>query len=172
MKITDEMRALIKEAVDAGRQAGRAESKREATPYQMTERRLYALPVLVMKITEDKEELQRLKDGGPMAERSKDIARFSKYGSRIDPEDKLDALICDMASSVAANEYEVDTMKKAIKIVEQEYYFRIIPGKYFDRLSDGELGAELSCDERTVRRQKNRLINAIAVFLYGAEAIR
>lgn len=167
-----DIEGLIKKAVEQGMQAGRQLAKLDRTPYQRTEARLYALPVLVKKVYSDQEELVRLKDdGGELPARSKDLARFSKYGSRVSSEDKLAAVITNLEATISADEHEINLIRAALDSIQDEYYYPSIAAKYFDKISDEEIAQRMHCDDRTIRRQRSRLVKEISVFLYGTEAI-
>ena len=60
--------------------------------FKNTEARLYALPVLKVKIKDDEEKIEELRTYGTPA-RSKSITRFSKSSTRMDPEEALEAMI-------------------------------------------------------------------------------
>ena len=162
---------IIKKAVEAGIKAGRVQAER--TPdnsYKSTERRLYALPVLIKKVKDTRQRLVELEQDG-VPQRSKDVIRFARSGVRISPEEILDALIIDLKASIAADEHEIETIKKALKNIEGDEYYLAVKGRYIEGLSDEEIAKQISCDERTVRRHRGRLVRVVAVWLYGAEAV-
>lgn len=171
-KLPVDLKALIDAAVAAGREAGRRDARQERTAYQKTEARLYAIPGLMKKAELDQEELERLSLGNaPLPARSSDLARFTKYGSRLSYEDKLDAVIVNLKAQIAADQHEIETIKKALQTIEGEYYYQTVPARYFDKRKDEDVAAELHCDERTIRRQRSRLVQEISVILFGVEAI-
>lgn len=166
-----DIEAIIKKAVNAGLAAGRKEAERAPLDaYRATERRLYALPVLMKKVEDAKERLKELEETGA-PRRSKDVIRFSRTGVRLSPDEILDALILDLKASIAADEHEIETMKKALKQIENDTYYLAVKGKYLDGLSDDEIAQAISCDPSTVRRNRGRLVRILAVWLYGAEAV-
>lgn len=170
--VTPEVQAAIDAAVARGLEEGRRDQRQQSrSAFQRTEARLYAMPTLRRKVVSDKEELQRLVDGGALPERSKDLTRFSRGGSRISAEDKLDAVITDLRACIATDEHEIDTMERALMEVEDEEYFQIIEKKYFCGWNDDQIAEIFPCDPRTVKRQKNRLVGRVAVFLYGTQAM-
>lgn len=169
--VPDDIMEFIKQAVNEGIAAGRMEAKQERTSYQRTEARLYALPTLIRKVEMDKEELARLKDGGSLPEYSKELIRFNRGGCRVSPEEKLDAVIASLSAGIAADEHEIRVMNNALEQVSGDYYYPVIYGRYFDRVIEQELAEKLCCDERTVRRNRSRLVKALSVLLYGSEAI-
>jgi hypothetical protein len=164
------VKAAMKAGLEAGLVAGRAEVQKVDDAYKATERRLYAVPKLIKRV-EDKRlqlvELQRI--GSP--ERSKDIARFSVSGARLSDDEKLDALLQDITAQIARDEYEIETIKKAVERIEDDPYYLVVKGRYFEGISDEKIAEQIPCDERTVRRQRSRLVRTVAIWLYGAEAV-
>ena len=77
----------------------------------------------------------------------------------------------DIKASIAADETEIETLKKALAQIEDDPYYPDVKGRYFEGLSDEEIAKQIPCDERTVRRHRNRLVRVVAVWLYGAEAV-
>jgi len=162
---------IIERAVKEGIEAGRKEAERAPIDaYRATERRLYALPVLVKKVQDAREKLQELLDHG-LHERSRDVVRFHRSGRRQSQDEIFDALVTDIKSGIAADETEIETIKKALKNIEDDNYYLAVKGKYIDGLSDDEIAKAVSCDPSTVRRNRGRLVRILAVWLYGAEAV-
>jgi N-methylhydantoinase B/oxoprolinase/acetone carboxylase alpha subunit len=102
--------------------------------------------------------------------RSKSIVRFHTSGSRIPADDKIDALIQDITAKIAANEYEIETIEKALSIIEKEPYYEIIPCIYFDGMGAEDTAEAVNYDRSSVFRQKARLVQRVSVFLYGVDA--
>lgn len=165
----DDVKAMIKQAVEAGRQNGSQSAKQIRTPYQKTEARLYAYPSLKIKIDLDVEEVGNLKASGQMKERSKDLTRFSRGGSRVSLEEKLEAVIDSMESSIEADKHEVTVIDKVLTHIAGEYFYPTIPAKYFTKRGDTEMAEELNCSEKTITRQRSRLVKELSVLLYGSE---
>lgn len=162
---------MIRDAVQAGLNAGRAQAERTATnAYKATERRLYALPVLKKKVEDAKQRLAELQHMG-LPGRSKDVVRFSRSGRRQSPDEILDALIQDAEAGIAADEFEIETVEKALDNIRDDEDYLAVSGRYFLGLSDAKIAKQIFCDERTVRRHRSRLVRVLAVWLYGAEAV-
>ena len=163
--------AVIKEAVNAGLQAGRLQAaKLTGDAYKATEKRLYAYPVILEKIADDKEKLEEIMTHGA-PERSKSIVRFSRTGVRLTPGEILDALVQDMTATIAADQYEADTIAAALKTIENDPYYAAVAGKFLEGQTDDEIAVVVPCDPSTVRRNRGRLIRKLAVWLYGAQAL-
>lgn len=162
-----DIETLIRRAVEAGIKAGQ---RAPDNAYKATERRLYALPVLVRKVEDAQLRLKELEQTGAPG-RSKDVIRFARTGVRVSPEEILDTLTVDIRATIAADEYEIETMQKALKLIEDDTYYLAVKGKYIEGLSDEKIAAAVSCDPSTVRRNRGRLVRTLAVWLYGAEAV-
>lgn len=166
-----DIEAIIQCAVMAGIEAGRVQANRAASDvYKATERRLYALPVLVRKVEDARQRLIDLDQTGP-PKRSKDIVRFMRSGVRLSPEEILEALVTDITASIAADEVEIKNIEKALDNIRNDKDYLAVSGRYFLELSDEEIAKQIFCDERTVRRHRGRLVRILAVWLYGAEAV-
>jgi hypothetical protein len=90
---------------------------------------------------------------------------------RIDADDIVEAMITDEKAKIATDEYEIETMKKALENIEGDQYFPAVKGRYFEDISDEEIAKQIPCDDRTVRRHRGRLVRIVAVWLYGAVAV-
>lgn len=159
--------AIIQKAVNAGRVQGSNVAK---DAYKATERRLYALPVLRAKVIDDREKLEQIKTHGA-PERSKSIVRFSRTGYRLTPEEMLDAIIQDLKATIAADEYEIETLEKALRLIEGDAYYLTIKGKYIDGLTDDVIAERIPCDTTTVWRNRKRLVQTISTWLYGSVSV-
>ena len=122
--------------------------------FKNTEARLYALPVLKVKIKDDEEKIEELRTYGTPA-RSKSITRFSKSSTRMDPEDQ----------------HEVDVLEEALEIIKPDPYYESVSGRYFEGLDNEAIAESLGCDATTVWRNRQRLIKSLSVRLYGTAAI-
>lgn len=162
---------IIKKAVDAAFEAGRRSAERSVkNAFKDTERRLYALPTLRQKLADDRERLAEIKTYGPRS-RSKSITRFGKSSVRLSPEEILEAVVTDMEATIAADEYEIERMEKALSIIEGDEYALSVTGRYIEGLSDEEIAEAIHCDTSTVWRNRKRLVQRLSVWLYGAEAL-
>lgn len=164
----EDVHEIIRQAVEAGWAAAKSSPK---DAYKATERRLYALPVLRMRIVENRENLEELRIYGVRG-KSGSITRFCKNGGmRLDPEEAKDRLVQDLESRIAFDQMEVDTMEKALSTIAGDAYYKSVEGKYIDGKNDDEIAAEIPCDTSTVWRNRKRLVQRLAVWLYGAMAI-
>ena len=166
MNKAEDIRAIIVEAVQAGRVSAGHTAK---DAFKATERRLYALPTLLQKQAEDKDKLEEFLKYGPK-ERSKSITRFIKTGVRLTPEEIWEAVLTDMQATIAADEHEINTMERALEVIQDDAYYQTVVGRYIDNLPDEDVAKLIPCDTSTVWRNRKRLVQRLAVWLYGADA--
>lgn len=158
---------VIRVAVEAGRMA---EAKGSKDIQRSTENRLYAYPVLQQRIIDNRERMEEFIKHGPRG-RSAGIVRYQKSGSRLSPEEIYDCILQDMEATIAADEDEVATIDRAIALIQNDPFIRVVTGKYFDGLPDDAIGEEICCDATTVWRNRKRLLKTIQAYLYGAMAV-
>ena len=101
---------------------------------------------------------------------SKGIVRYSRTGIRLSPEEILDGIIKDMEATIAADQYEIDTVEKALSHVKDDPFYSAIEAKYFEGLDDEDVAEDLNCGTTQLWKQRGRLVRALAVFLYGSQA--
>ena len=168
--LTDREREIIREAATAAFAVGLVRSEaRTKDAFKDTEQRLRNLPILRLKVENDRGRLIELQTHGSPV-RGGSIIRFQSSGSRISAEEKLEVVIQDMTANIAANKYEIETVEKALSIIEADPYFDIIPYLFFDGMTVEEASVEIACDRTTIFRHKARLVQRLAVFLYGVDA--
>ena len=115
-KSQENIRDIIMQAVEAGRISAERTAK---DAFKATERRLYGLPTLKIKLEDDLERLEEFKLYGPR-ERSKSITRFIKNGNRLSPDEIWEAVLMDMEATIAADRYEIETLERALATVRDD----------------------------------------------------
>lgn len=159
---------IITRAVAAGRLASERTAK---DAFKATERRLYAVPVLRQKSQEDMERLAEIKQFGPQ-NKSSSITRFMKNGLRLSPEEIKEALIMDMEAGIAADKFELEIMDRALSHIAADEYYLTVTGRYLEGLSNEQIAERIPCELSTVWRNRKRLVQQLAVMLYGAAAVK
>ncbi|MCE5234951.1 MAG: hypothetical protein ABFC62_07800 [Clostridiaceae bacterium] len=157
------------------RGAGSRPTKREetASTYAATERRLYAIPILRERIADSREELAELETLGieALREHSLSLVRILRPGIRLTPEEVHAAQLAELRGRLAADEREVKKVQVALTSIEDDPYYRTVEMKYFRNARDAEVAEKLCCDPSTVRRNRLRLVQRLALRLYGANAL-
>ena len=164
----NEIESIIRTAIEAGKMAS-ARTTKDA--FKATERRLYAILDLREKLADDEEELNDTRLYG-LKERSHSITRFFKSGVRLTPEEILEAVTIDLEANIASTRHELEVLGKALASIESDPYYLTVAGKYVERMQDSEIAEKIPCDPTTVWRNRKRMIQRVAVRLYGVEAIK
>lgn len=139
--------------------------------FKQTERLLYAYNEFKETVKNYNEEIDELQKYG-LREKSKSIV-YMPSGSRLTKDDLLEAKILDLNYKIQNTQREIKKIENGLKAVELDSWYGIIELKYFQGLSDKDIADidEYRCDPSTIRRHKNRLVNKIAIRLFGADAI-
>lgn len=82
-------------------------------------------------------------------------------------------LYCDKISaledSIALCELQIENIDSALEQIKDDFYFSIIPLKYFKLKSECTISFKLNCDVSTVYRNKNRLLKMLCCYFYADE---
>lgn len=160
----------VKKSVDAIIRANREFDANQRNYFKETERLLYSLPALKLKVAQDEEDL---KNGLVLPpEKSRDIVKPSQGGYRMyDPEAREERYIAGRKESMERTKKEIQRIERALETIQDDEYYDIVPLKYWDLVQPAQIAEALHCDERTYRRHKNRLVNKLKVVLFGADAL-
>src|SRR5690554_5400965 len=160
----------VKRAAEAIIRANKEFDVAQRNYFKETERLLYSLPALRLKVAQDEEDL---KNGlVKFRERSRDVIKPSQGGyGPSDPEAKEERYIAERKESMERTKREIQRIERALETIQDDEYYEIIPLKYWDGLSPAQIAKALHCDERTFYRHKNRLVNKLKVVLFGADAL-
>lgn len=165
--IEQTVRKVIKEGIFIGAEKAKAEPQ---NAFQQTEVRLYAYSALKENIEKYNKDIEDLDKEDPS--KSKSIVVFSAVGGgRLTPKEIQEGRKLMLQAKIYRDQSEIDEINLALVTIEQDEYYGIISKKYFEGKSDDEIAEGLSCDPRTVRRNKKKLVRKIAIKLYGAQAL-
>ena len=171
MAKSKQQRPTVEEIIYRAVAAQRIASERQPQDaFKATEKRLYAYPVIKLKIEDDLDRISEIKLHGAPG-KSKSVVKYQRTGIRLTPEEIADALVQDINAQIAGGEQEVERINKALSIIAGDPYAGVVNMKYFEGKNDDEIAEALHCDPRTVRRNKSRLVGRLAVFLYGVTAV-
>ena len=145
--------------------------------YKKVEKILYNYNNLKEAIKEKDEEIEELKQYG-LREKSKSVTMYGGNGGI--EEDKFLANMERYQEKMVRYEYEkkeiiryLARIDRALNKIKKSKYYKIIELKYLKpyginekRLSNEQLAEEFKVDKRTIIRQKNKLINTIAITLF------
>jgi DNA-directed RNA polymerase specialized sigma24 family protein len=160
----------VKKSVEAIIKAHKEFDASQRNYFKETERLLYSLPALKLKLAQDEEDLRNGLVSLP--EKSRDIVKPSQGGYRMhDPEAREERYIAERKESMERTKKEIQRIERALETIQDDEYYDIIPLKYWDLMQPAQIAETLNCDERTFYRHKNRLVNKLKVVLFGADAL-
>ncbi|BAE83976.1 sigma factor-like helix-turn-helix DNA-binding protein [Desulfitobacterium hafniense] len=174
MKLDDEVLKIIETAVNKAAQdsakAAHENPSAERNYFRETEILLYNYPALKLKVEQDVEFLFDPESHIVPPNRSKDIVIFSTKGTGSQGLD-LDKYTQGVKSSMMRTRQEVIRIERAVETIKDDEYYDVIPMKYWDGLTIEEIAERLGREEKTIRRNKSRLINKLKIMLFGADAL-
>ncbi|MBE7025379.1 MAG: hypothetical protein E7408_04925 [Ruminococcaceae bacterium] len=160
----------IARAVQAGVQSVRQSGTR--TGRERVERLLYARNGLEILITSLEEELAVCPEAEPVSsmayERTKNkVVHLLPSGEALGiPQKKA-----DMEALLIRNRLAVKRIDKAVASLADDPYYDILSLKYKEGIAEEEIAERLCCDPSTVRRNKNRLLERLAVIFFGIDVL-
>ena len=136
--------------------------------YSKTESLLYNLPQLKKAVQERREQIGEIERYG-LPKVSKSFTVFipnsgyvdnvSEYEKKENKIEQLHGIINELESRIAQIEAAIDTVKA-------DPYYPIIKMRYFDKKTNAQIAERLKCDEGTVKRHKNKLLESIRFALF------
>jgi RNA polymerase sigma factor (sigma-70 family) len=159
----------VKKAAEAIRKANEEADAGQRNYFKETERLLYSLPALRLKVAQDEEDLQN--NQIVMKRKSADVIRFSGIGNNSNLYDPEADYIESRKASMERTKREIQRIDRALETIQDDQYYEIIPLKYWDGLKLEEISERMNCDMSTVCRAKNRLVNKLKIVLFGADAL-
>lgn len=155
----------IKKATSAIIEANKKTEAEQRNYFKDTEKLLYSLPALKLKVDQDEEDI---KNGVAIRTRkSPDVIKFGGGQSCFDEDEYIER----RKASMERTKREIQRIERALETIQDDEYYPILPLKYWDELSAVEIAERLGCEERTFYRHKNRLISKLKVVLFGADAL-
>lgn len=173
MKLDNEVLKIIEAAVNKAAHESAIAIKQEQPErnyFRETEILLYNYPALKLKVEQDEEFLYDPEASAePKGKRSKDIVCFSARGGSHGLD--IDQYTQSVKSSMMRTRQEVLRIERAMEAITGDKYYDIIPMKYWDGMTFEDIAERFECEEKTVRRNKSRLVNKLKIMLFGADAL-
>jgi len=80
---------------------------------------------------------------------------------KLEEAEGLDALLIS---------WEIKAVKRALELIQDDPYYPLIPARYFDGADERAAAFLCSCDKATIWRNRKRLLDRMAVYLFGTGA--
>ena len=174
MELDSKVLKIIEKAVNkAAHDSAKAihdASASERNYFKETEILLYNYPALKLKVEQDEEFLFDPESYITPKDRSKDIVVFSTRSTGSQGLD-IDKYTQGVKSSMMRTRQEVIRIERALETIKDDPYYDVIPFKYWDGMTFDEIAERFECDEKTIRRNKSRLVNKLKIMLFGADAL-
>lgn len=168
--IRSEIRDVSKKLIAAVEKSVEEKHAMHRNYFKQTEKLLSAYPYLKQKIKQDEKDIQDLQTE-VYTTKSKDVIYRRVTTMSKEEEEIQSERIRNRKASMERTKKEVERIESALDQVRDDSKYKIIRLKYFNNKTNEEIAEVLDCDERTVRRHKNRLINKLKVILFGVDAV-
>jgi RNA polymerase sigma factor (sigma-70 family) len=171
MTVSEEVLTIIEATVEKSMNAVRVNMQPEEGKnyFKETEILLYNYPSLKLKVEQDEKFLYDPDaTAEPEQRKSKDIIRFTSGASHgLD----IDRYTIGIKSSMMRTRQEVFRISRALNAIEKDRYYKIIEMKYFQEMTMESIAEHYGCEDKTIRRNKNRLVNKLMIMLFGTDAL-
>lgn len=145
----------------------------DKTSFQKTEQLLYNYNNFKAAIADKREQIKTIQEVG-LTKRSKSITSWSSGSNYSDVKSDMEQAEDQIRKLEAIIEKTTEYVEKidwALERICNDPYFPIIRLKYFEGKSREIIAEYLNCDETTISRNKNRLINVLKLFLFSDDAM-
>lgn len=144
--------------------------KSAKSSFKSTEKVLYSLSVLpeAVKLIDDEVKQLELEAKGietPTA-RSNTLILNEKEGTYVYGDETLETRISELKQISVKTKSQIRLVKSALKKIEDDPYYEIIPLYYFDRMTIEEIAEECEWSTGTVSKHKKKLINELKVYIF------
>ena len=99
--------------------------------------------------------------GDTRKEVEKALYSLPELCEKLEEAEGLDALLIS---------WKIRDVKRALELIQDDPYYPLIPARYFDGADERTAAFLCSCDKATIWRNRKRLLDRMAVYLFGAAA--
>lgn len=144
--------------------------KNPKSSYKSTEKILYSLKVLPEAIKLIDDEIEKLEEEIktlPKAPaKSSSFILNEKNQTFIYGDETLETRISELKQISIKSKSQVRLVNSALKKIENNKYYKIIPMYYFERLTIEQIAEKLVCSVGTVSMNKKELLNQLKVYIF------
>ena len=174
----DFSKLVAKAVVEELKAQGLLGTKKESNSknaYQKTESLLYNYMNFKKIIKEYGEEMEAVSKYG-VSKESKSVVEYKpKGGTSKGLESDIEATygaLHTIQRSIDTTQGVVNAIDSALKFLENDPYYSIIPLRYFDGCTQEDIAARLGVSQVTISLNKNRLVQALSLRLFPDLAIK
>lgn len=144
--------------------------KNPKSSYKSTEKILYSLNVLPEAIKLIDEEVKKLEEEAkgiaiPMA-KSNSLILNERNNTYVYGDETLETRISELKQISVKAKSQIRLVKSALKKIENDKYYDIIPMYYFEEKTIEEIAEECEWAVGTVSKHKKRLMNDLKVYVF------
>ena len=144
--------------------------KNPKSSYKSTEKILYSLNVLPEAIKLIDEEVKKLEEEAkgiaiPTA-KSNSLILNERNNTYVYGDETLETRISELKQISVKAKSQIRLVKSALKKIENDKYYDIIPMYYFEEKTIEEIAEECEWAVGTVSKHKNRLMNDLKVYVF------
>ena len=144
--------------------------KNNKSSYKSTEKLLYSLNVLpeaAKLIDEEVKQLEKeAKDIPKPIAKSNSLVLKDKNNTYVYGDETLETRISELKQISAKTRSQIRLVNSALKKIEDNVYYEIIPMYYFDGMTIEAIAEELDCSVGTISMNKKELINKLKVYIF------
>lgn len=168
INITDEeRRQIVKDVLSELKEKKLLSNK---SSFKSTEKMLYSLNVLPDALKLIDEELKQLeeeaKDIPISTAKSNSLVLNDRNNTYIYGDETLETRISELKQISLKTKSQIRLVKNALKKIEDDKWYKIIPMYYFDRLTIESIAEELDCSVGAVSMNKKELVNRLKVYIF------
>ena len=145
------------------------EKRKSGDKYTETEAMLRSYPLYKINLKRNEDEIVQIKEKGLMAIKSKPVFSENIKGGIIKiegiPEKEL-SRIEYLEGENRKLEKRIFRVEDALKYFERDKYFKIIELRYFKNFTIEEISEEIGVTEKTIGKNRTRLVEGIQYLLF------
>ncbi len=172
--LKNELQNMLDKAIsDAMRLGAQGERQKGTRSYrERVERLLYARGGLDILIGALEEELREATDAAPPSSMAYEKTE-SKVVHLLPSGDALGIphRVADIKALLVRNRLAAKRIDRALATLAGDPYYSLLELKYTKRLAEEKIAELLCCDPSTIRRNKNRMLENLAVIFFGIDAV-
>lgn len=138
--------------------------------FKSTEKVLFSYNVLPEALKLMDEEIQKLREESSLivkpTAKSNTLILNEKEGTYVYGDETLETRISELRQIAAKTRSQIRIIKSALKKVECDNYYNIIPLYYFDKKTIEKVAEEMDCSVGAISKHKKRLINELKVYIF------
>lgn len=165
-------RAIAEEVAKILKEDKEFKIQKNLTPFQRTEKLLYELKYLKGAIEVKRERLSDLHNAPVLLSKKETGVNVQLTKKHLSDIEKIENMIENCENEIKRLEHVVNMTERALKNIENDKYYKIIELKYFEEMTLEYVAEKFKVDERTIRRQKNRLVNRLRVLIFSDSVIQ